>query len=150
MQVNRQKAQSVVEFALIIPLFLILIMGMIYGAFAYADYMQCTTSVREAARNIAMQTTAIKRQDKAEALKHDSYQPALYKAKLYQAEYTVDITEPTQTDIGYVVVSVTMTKHSNGNSESFIAKVLPEKLGPVTCTMPIEQEANNQNANGNS
>lgn len=140
---NRQKGQSVVEFALIIPLVLILIMGMIYGAFAYADYMQCTTSVREAARNIAMQTTAQKRSQKAEALKHNSYQPALYKAKLYREEYTVDITEPTQTDIGYVVVSVTMNRSVN-------VKVLPETLGPVTCTMPIEQEVNNQNSNENS
>ncbi len=140
---NRQNGQSIVEFALIIPLVLILIMGMIYGAFAYADYMQCTTSVREAARNIAMQTTKDKRLQKKTALENNSYKPDLYKAKLYRAEYTVQMEDPTQTDIGYVVVSVTMTRSIN-------VKLLPETLGPVTCTMPIEQEVNNQNSNENS
>ena len=142
---NRQKGQSVVEFALVIPLFLILIMGMIYGAFAYADYMQCTTSVREAARNIAMQTTPIKRRQKADALKGNSYQPALYKAKLYTEKYDVDVKESNDENPGTVEVSVTLKRKDN-----IKIIVLPESLGPVTCTMPIEQEANNQNANGNS
>ncbi len=140
---NRQKGQSVVEFALIIPLVLILIMGMIYGAFAYADYLQCTTSVREAARNIAIQATPEKRSQKAAALSNNSYKPDLYKAKLYRADYTVDIKEPTKNDIGYVMVSVTMNRSIN-------VKLLPEKLGPVTCTMPIEQEGNSQNSSENT
>ena len=99
---NRQKGQSVVEFALIIPLFLILIMGMIYGAFAYADYMQCTTSVREAARNIAIQKDAQKREQKKAALLNKSYTPALYKAKLYTENYTAEVHEPDGTNTGYV------------------------------------------------
>lgn len=140
---NRQKAQSVVEFALIIPLFLILIMGMIYGAFAYADYMQCTTSVREAARNIAIQKDAQKREQKKAALLNKSYTPALYKAKLYTENYTAEVHEPDGTNTGYVEVEVTMNRKVN-------IIVLPETLGPVTCTMPIEPEVNSGSSSGNT
>jgi len=145
MLVNRQKGQSVVEFALIIPLFLILIMGMIYGAFAYADYMQCTTSVREAARNIAMQTTKEKRSQKAKALKGNSYQPALYKAKLYTEKYDVDVRESNDENPGTVEVSVTLKRKDN-----IKIIVLPESLGPVTCTMPIEPVINSGSSSGNT
>lgn len=142
---NRQKGQSVVEFALIIPLVLILIMGMIYGAFAYADYLQCTTSVREAARNIAIQTTTEKRSQKAASLTNNSYQPALYKAKLYTEEYAVTINEPTDENPGTVEVSVTLQRK---NSIKII--VLPKQLGPVKCTMPIEPDLTGESSSENT
>ena len=140
---NRQKGQSIVEFALIIPLFLILIMGMIYGAFAYADYMQCTTSVREAARNIAMQKDAQKREQKKAALLNKSYTPALYKAKLYTESYTAEVHEPEGTNTGYVEVEVTMNRKVN-------IIVLPESLGPIKCTMPIEPDLTSGSSSGNT
>ena len=140
---NRQKGQSVVEFALVIPLFLILIMGMIYGAFAYADYMQCTTSVREAARNIAMQTDAQKREQKKAALLNKSYTPALYKAKLYTENYTARVQEGDEINTGYVEVEVTMNRKVN-------IIVLPKSLGPVKCTMPIEPDLTSGSSSGNT
>ena len=140
---NRQKGQSVVEFALVIPLFLILIMGMIYGAFAYADYMQCTTSVREAARNIAMQTDAQKREQKKAALLNKSYTPALYKAKLYTENYTARVQEGDEINTGYVEVEVTMNRKVN-------IIVLPESLGPIKCTMPIEPDLTSGSSSGNT
>jgi len=143
--VNRQKGQSIVEFALIIPLVLIVIMGMIYGAFAYADYLQCTTSVREAARNIAMQTTKEKRSQKAASLTNNSYQPALYKAKLYTEEYAVTVTEPTDANPGTVEVSATLQRKDN-----IRIIVLPERLGPVKCTMPIEPDLTSESSSGNT
>ena len=142
---NRQKGQSIVEFALIIPLVLIVIMGMIYGAFAYADYLQCTTSVREAARNIAMQTTKEKRSQKAASLTNNSYQPALYKAKLYTEEYAVTVTEPTDANPGTVEVSATLQRKDN-----IRIIVLPERLGPVKCTMPIEPDLTSESSSGNT
>ena len=140
---NRQKGQSVVEFALVIPLFLILIMGMIYGAFAYADYMQCTTSVREAARNIAMQKDAQKREQKKAALLNKSYTPALYKAKLYTENYTARVQEGDEINTGYVEVKVTMNRKVN-------IIVLPESLGPIKCTMPIEPDLTSGSSSGNT
>ena len=140
---NRQKGQSVVEFALVIPLFLILIMGMIYGAFAYADYMQCTTSVREAARNIAMQTDAQKREQKKAALLNKSYTPALYKAKLYTENYTARVQEGDEINTGYVEVEVTMNRKVN-------IIVLPKSLGPIKCTMPIEPDLTSGSSSGNT
>lgn len=142
---NRQKGQSIVEFALIIPLVLLVIMGMIYGAFAYADYLQCTTSVREAARNIAMQTTKEKRSQKAASLTNNSYQPALYKAKLYTEEYAVTVTEPTDANPGTVEVSATLQRKDN-----IRIIVLPERLGPVKCTMPIEPDLTSESSSGNT
>ena len=140
---NRQKGQSVVEFALVIPLFLILIMGMIYGAFAYADYMQCTTSVREAARNIAMQKDAQKREQKKAALLNKSYTPALYKAKLYTENYTARVQEGDEINTGYVEVEVRMNRKVN-------IIVLPESLGTIKCTMPIEPDLTSGSSSGNT
>ena len=136
---NRQKGQSAVEFALVIPLLLILILGLIYGGFAYADYLQYSTSVREAARDIAIQNTASKRTSIKNSL-HNSSAPNAYSkplTKLYKSTYKVYVTEPdTPTaanpvpNPGSVTVSVTLTRDVD-------IALLPEHLGPLQCTMPI-------------
>jgi len=149
--VNREKGQSVVEFALIIPLFLLLILGMIYGGFAYADYLQYSTSVREAARDIAIQKTAEKRKNIAESI-NGSFAPNVYSkplTKLYAAKYSVIVKEPVaadaenpDADTGSVTVSVELTRDED-------IRLLPEHLGPLQCTMPIEPVLQNTNQNPN-
>ena len=41
-----QRAQGLVEFALVIPLFLLLVMGIIYFGMAFSDYLTMSNSVR--------------------------------------------------------------------------------------------------------
>lgn len=131
---KRQKGQSVVEFALVIPLFLLLILGMIYGGFAYADYLQYSTAVREAARDIALQKAndsdalAAKRQTMVDNLNGSTGLNYVHPlTKLYKAEFSAEI----KNDPNVVLVGVELTLDVN-------VIVLPEKLGPLQCAMPLE------------
>lgn len=134
---KRQKGQSVVEFALVIPLFLLLILGMIYGGFAYADYLQYSTAVREAARDIALQQAdtsealAAKRQALVTRLNNSNglnYAQPL--TKLYTPTFSAEL-QP-QGDPQFVVVGVNLKLAYN-------VSVLPKKLGPLQCAMPLEK-----------
>ena len=133
---NRQKGQSAVEFALIVPLFLILILGMIYGGFAYADYLQYSTAVREAARDIAVQKPA-KREILITGLNSNSASVVEHYAspltKLYQAEFSAELKKE-ENEPRFVTVKVTLTRAAD-------VSILPEKLAPLQCTMPLEKES---------
>ena len=130
-----QKGQSVVEFAVIIPLFLIFVMGIIYGGFAYADYLRCNNAVREIARAYSVKENERETfKDKVNSnngafLKERNAVPV---TKLYKVTYNLDDT--TKSD--YVTVSVTFELNIGDND--FGRKVLPEELKPMQCTMPLE------------
>lgn len=135
---NRQKGQSMVEFCLVLLILLPVILGMIYGAFAYADYLQYNTAVREAARDIAMQKDAATRLVSADKINSDktgnSYAKPL--TKLYTPEFSAVIREPVAAnapnpDTGSVTVSVKLKLAVD-------TILLPNELGPMQCTMTIE------------
>lgn len=50
----RQKAQALVEFALIFPLFLLLVFGIFYFSSIFSDYMTLNTIARNSAREAAV------------------------------------------------------------------------------------------------
>ena len=144
--VNNEKGQSLVEFCLIVPLFLLMILGMIYGGCAYADYLQYSTAVREAARDIAIQDKD-RRQALITGLSNNSagtiaqyanpltnlYEPR-FSARLIEEEVgSGDSDTGNSTKLRFVEVSVVLTLAED-------VSVLPEHLGPLQCTMPIEQE----------
>lgn len=54
--VFRQRGQSIVEFALIFPLFILLIFSVIYGGLLFADYLTLSNTARSSAREAAMLT----------------------------------------------------------------------------------------------
>ena len=130
-----QKGQSVVEFAVIIPVFLIFVMGIIYGGFAFADYLRCNNAVREIARAYSVKENERETfKDKVNSnngafLKERNAVPV---TKLYKVTYNLDDT----TKSGYVTVSVTFELNIGDND--FGRKVLPEELKPMQCTMPLE------------
>ncbi len=110
---------------------------MIYGGFAYADYLQYSTAVREAARDIALQKAndsvalAAKRQTMVDNLNGSTglnyVHPPL--TKLYKARFSAEIEK--DKDPNVVLVGVDLTLDVN-------VIVLPEKLGPLQCAMPLE------------
>ena len=51
---RRQRGQSAVEFALIVPLVCLLIFGGIYGGIMFIDYLNFSNEARTVARNIAV------------------------------------------------------------------------------------------------
>ncbi len=50
----KQKGQDIVEFALLLPLFMLLLYGMMYASFFFSDYMTISGIVRSAAREAAV------------------------------------------------------------------------------------------------
>ena len=52
-----QKAQGIVEFALVLPLFLLLVMGIIYFGMAFSDYLTMSNSVRSIAHDASLRQT---------------------------------------------------------------------------------------------
>ena len=125
---KKQKGQSIVEFALMMPLVLLCILGLIYGGFTYADYLQYNNAVRDAARDIAVQED--KRQSIVDGLNSNS--PAVVDKYVnplpspYKATFHADL----NTD--YVTVWVTFQRTNN-------VVVLPETLSTRPFTMHLER-----------
>ena len=132
-----QKGQSVVEFAFVIPLFLLLIVGMIYGGFAYADYLQYNNAVRDAARDIAVNYTA--RDDTVAGLNDNN--PAVVKkyanplTNLYKPTFSATVNND-RYGKEYVQVSVVLELTAN-------TSLLPKELKGIQCTMAIENDLPN-------
>ncbi len=51
---HNQKAQGIVEFALVLPLFLLLVMGIIYFGMAFSDYLTMSNTVRSIAHEASL------------------------------------------------------------------------------------------------
>ena len=51
---KRQKGQDIVEFALLLPIFLLVLCGIIYSGFMFGDYQTVQGIVRNAAREAAV------------------------------------------------------------------------------------------------
>ena len=138
-----QKGQSVVEFALIVPLLLMLVLWAIYGAFVYADYLQYSNAIRDAARDIAVQKDNVQRAAiKARLDREDPRTVEKYASSftsLYRPDFSVQLEDADEhpvtqwEDASFVKVTVTFTLNDNSS-------ILPDSLPERSCTMPIEKE----------
>ena len=54
---KRQKAQGIVEFAVVLPLFLLISMGIVYFGLAFSDYLTMSNTVRSVAHEASMKKT---------------------------------------------------------------------------------------------
>ena len=57
-----QKAQAIVEFAFVLPLLLVFIVGIIYFGFAFADYLMLSNTTRSIAHEAALAQDTAARQ----------------------------------------------------------------------------------------
>ena len=53
---NKQKGQSIIEFALVLPLFLLLVFGLFYIGMFFADYLTLSSIARSSAREAIVST----------------------------------------------------------------------------------------------
>ena len=51
---NKQKGHSIIEFALVLPLFLLLVFGLFYIGMFFADYLTLSSIARSSAREAAI------------------------------------------------------------------------------------------------
>lgn len=70
---KRQKGQDIVEFALLLPIFLLVLCGIIYSGFMFGDYQTVQGIVRNAAREAAVVGHYTKSADSSQS-KIDNYQ----------------------------------------------------------------------------
>ena len=54
---NKQKGQSIIEFALVLPLFLLLVFGLFYIGMFFADYLTLSSIARSSAREAAIRSS---------------------------------------------------------------------------------------------
>jgi len=125
--VKGQKGQSAVEFALVIPLFLILVVGMIYGGFAYSDYLQYGNAVRQAARELSVQTDDAKRESLTNRINNGNVSYFTPLTKLYTGKFHAEIIHEANGDFAQVRVTFTNV---------YGIDFLPMK--DLQCTMPME------------
>lgn len=136
---KRQKGQSLVEFALVIPFFFVMCFGMIYGGVLFMDYIQYNNAARGVARAISLTTNAEERAK----LKND------FEKKT--SEYINPLTHlyivkdgNSKVDIGTndVEVEITLTLNENGLPAIFDwLKFPPKTLQPVKIIMPLEKSS---------
>ena len=55
---KKQKGQAILEFALVLPFFLMLFFGIVYSGLLYSDYLTLTNLARESARSASIQGSA--------------------------------------------------------------------------------------------
>lgn len=128
---NRQKGQSAVELALILPLFFMMCFGMIYGGMFFMDYLSLNNLAYEVARKIALATD-----DERLEIKN--------KFENKNSEYVRQITnlytpipEVTKIDSD-VEVEIKLVLNENNLPKLLTAlKFPPKNLKPIKIVMPM-------------
>ena len=102
---KKQKGQSLVEFALVLPLFLILIFGLIYSGMLFHDYTSLSNTARSAARE-----AAITENDSDYTTIKDHYSGQSTITSMY-SQGSFDVTEKTSGGDKYIEVRIHMVRN---------------------------------------
>lgn len=130
---RKQKGQSLVEFALIVPLFFAMCFGMIYGGIMFLDYLQFNNAARVVAREISLMTNSTDRDRLAKDFESHPSEYVGQRIKLYTVAPDVTVSASD------VTVEINLTLN-----ESDLPPVLdwinfpPKTLKPVKIIMPLE------------
>lgn len=134
---SRQKGQSLIEFALIIPFFFAMCFGMIYGGIMFLDYLQYNNASRAVARMISLTIDEEKRNDFATDFENNTSEYIHQLTNLYKAKPKVFPKPLTN------VSDVTVTVEFERNEENLPAVLNwinfpPKNLNPIRIVMPLE------------
>ena len=128
-RLKNRKGQSLIEFAMVFPFFLLALYGILYFGFLFADYVTLNDIARSTARTAALSTesgTVIKQKQlektgrmPSEALGDPiflfTHKGVEYDPKNYQIAYETDTTTGTH--------NVTVTIKAKLNTSAFLAKM---------------------------
>ncbi len=120
---KKQRGQVIVEFALILPLFLLMIFGLIYSGMLFHDYSTISNMARSAAREAAIMpgTTGYSDIKTYYLNQGQSLLTSLYKADSFDIKKGKDDNNDNE-----VYVNITMRRNF---SFPLIESVLPETFG---------------------
>lgn len=138
---SNKKGQAMVEFAVILPLFVFLFAGITYMGMVFHDYLSITFFAREAARASAVGTT------NAAIIADATANRRLVLTNLYSvnlnrtSDFNIGILENEQLGGNYVTVTVTARRNAR-NSLPLIDSFLPAAL-TSRLSMRVETNAPN-------
>ena len=130
---KKQKGQSLVEFALVVPLFFAMCFGMIYGGIMFLEYLQFNNAARVVAREISLTTSSDDRTRLAEDFESNPSEYVGQRIKLYTVAPEVTLSASD--------VTVEVNLKLNSKSLPIILDWLnfpPKTLRPVKIIMPLE------------
>ncbi len=132
----KQKGQASVEFAFIVPLFIIIVLGMIYGGILFMDYLQYNNAARAIARAAAFDTATTFDDAKLTSFSNEFFHPI---TKLYAATLeSVKKYPENESEKKEVRVKITLNRTVSMGLFDFLG-FPPENLKPIVYTMPIEK-----------
>lgn len=157
---KKQKGQSAVELAIILPMFFTLVFAVFYVGIMFMDYIQFSNAARAAARDISLAPSKsdtqkefnkeniiekLNAQDETTISKYAAKLTNLYdakfKAKIVNKDENNEDNEDSSNDKKEeVVVTVTFERNDdNFPTLLYYMNFPPKTLGAITYKMPIEQ-----------
>ena len=156
---KRQRGQTLVEFALILPLMALFIFGMIYGGAMFMQYLNFSNEARQIAREISVLENVTNREDIITKYGQETELSRFYKAvrKIYFVDKDNNIVKDTEgkptynTDSVDVMVEVTFTR-DNKDLPWILYKIgfPPENINPIIYRMRLEQKPTQEEASEES
>ncbi len=165
----RQKGQSIVEFAFIVPMIILLFLCIFYFGMMFMEYLRYSNAARTAARDISLiqhwdSSSNLTRSKAAEEIRNDDedrlakyYNKDIMDMKLYEADWGAvfvddegNETETETTNSTSVKITIDLYRKSKtGKSEDakpgFMGefRILPAGLRTIEFTMKLEKKAEN-------
>ncbi len=139
----KQKGQSAVELAIILPTFFTFIFAIIYTGIMFMDYIQFSNAARSVARDIALEKNPTARSEIIKEIKGE-----IVKDKKYLDRYVNPITTlyNTKFDANPINdekdIEVTVSFERNDENFPLLLDELnfpPKNLNPIKYTMPLEK-----------
>lgn len=134
---NFQKGQGLIEFALVLPLFLLLVWGIIYFGFFFSDYLTMGQMARSSAREAVIQSVG--KENKKESYDEIRNKNAIkYMGMLHTSLYKFDPSDNNCFSITEDNKNVKVTVQANLNTDdSSAGKALNILLGGVAPKIEI-------------
>ena len=146
---KRQRGQTLVEFALILPLMALFIFGMIYGGAMFMQYLNFSNEARQIAREVSVLENVKNREDIITKYGQETELSRFYTAvrKIYFVDKDNNIVKNDagnpvyNSDAVDVMVEVTFTR-DNKDLPWILYKVgfPPENINPIIYRMRLEQK----------
>ena len=145
-----QKGQSIVEFTLILPLFLLFLFGIVYFSMIFLDYMNLSTVARNSARDAAVVESSteyangyptIRKHYETQTLPVDIYDWDPTSTSDFKIEYQAP---ENQSEHGNVLVTIHADFNEDGSWLANIVNTLSDNKNTkklnldITCTMYSE------------
>lgn len=144
---NRIKGQSIVEFALIVPMMIFMFLSIIYTGIAFLDYTQYSNAARDAARDISLSSdkqTLVSRinAQNADQLKRYATQITDLYTATWHAEFLKSdgkTVATTQADAVDVRITIDLARDDLPSALESL-HILPKNLKTISFKMSLENK----------